>query len=405
MIRRKLSAAQPAALAIAVLVAATASQPACAQIPAPRADDGAVRTTIIPGEAPATQARPVVPVARGDITLNFPGVDVAVAAKAVLGDILGLKFTVDPSVHGVMTLRTGVPVPRGQVMSLFEEALRSAGFALVARGGGYAITPLSAAHGTPVNANDPGFGDEIITLRFANAVELRKVLDPLAPNAISQADPVRNVLVVSGTTVQRKALRDMVAQFDVDWLKGMSFALFVPQHTDSRLIAPELDRLLNATGAPTAGMVRLLSMDRLNGILAISSQAQLLQDVRRWVEVLDREGEGADARLFVYRVQNGRSADLAKVLTSAFGGQAGSPTAPAASGQGQPAASPAQASPPASPEAGARPSPGGTRVNTGGFDAVISSDETNNAVVVYAKPRDYAAAGPAGRRHHGSHPQ
>ena len=99
----------------------------------------------------------------------------------------------------------------------------------------------------------------------------------------------------------------------------MSFAIYIPQRTDARLIAPELDKLINAPGSQTAGMVRLITMEHLNGILAISAQSQYLDDVRRWVEVLDREGENAERRLFVYRVQNGRAIDLTKVLDGAFG--------------------------------------------------------------------------------------
>ena len=66
-------------------------------------------------------------------------------------------------------------------------------------------------------------------------------------------------------------------------------------------------------------MVRLIAMDRLNGILAVSLQPQYLQDVRRWIEVLDREGENNTRRMFVYRVQNGRASDLARTLAGAFG--------------------------------------------------------------------------------------
>jgi general secretion pathway protein D len=170
-----------------------------------------------------------------------------------------------------------------------------------------------------VGPADTGFGDETITLKYANAEELKKLLDPIVPNAIAQADAARNVLVVAGNTTQRNSIRELVKQFDVDWLRGMSFAIYVPQRTDARLIAPELDKLINAPGSQTAGMVRLITMEHLNGILAISAQPQYLDDVRRWVEVLDREGEDAERRLFVYRVQNGRAIDLTKVLDGAFG--------------------------------------------------------------------------------------
>ncbi|MBL7537719.1 type II secretion system protein GspD, partial [Escherichia coli] len=73
--------------------------------------------------------------------------------------------------------------------------------------------------------------------------------------------------------------RDLIRQFDVNWLRNMSFALFVPERTDARLIVPELDKLINAADAPTRGLVRLITMERLNGILAVSTQRQYLDDV------------------------------------------------------------------------------------------------------------------------------
>src|SRR5262249_38782300 len=139
------------------------------------------------------------------------------------------------------------------------------------------------------------------------------------PGVATATDTSSNTVTIAGTTGQRNNAHALITQFDVNWLRNTSFALFVPQRTDSRLIAPELDKLINAPDAPTRGLVRLITMEKLNGILAVSAQAQYLQDVQRWVEILDREGEGTEARLFVYHVQNGRARDLAKTLNSVFG--------------------------------------------------------------------------------------
>jgi general secretion pathway protein D len=281
-----------------------------------------VRSTILRGTLTAQPPPPATrPLARGDVTLNYPAVDIQIVAKAILGDLLNVRYSIDPAVHGVVTVTTPQPIRRIDILALFEESLRSANLALTKSQGAYQIVPLSAAQGAAgvLGPADTGFGDETIFLKYANAEELKKLLDPIVPNAIAQADPARNILVVAGNTTQRRSIRELVKQFDVDWLKGMSFAIFIPQRTDSRLIAPELDKLLNAPGSQTAGMVKLITMEHLNGILAISAQAQYLDDVRRWVEVLDRNGEDAERRLFVYSVQNGRAIDLAKVLDGAFG--------------------------------------------------------------------------------------
>lgn len=389
---------------------------------APDTTDPSVRATIVPGVSQASPAigPPVTRLRSGDVSLNFPGADVQVVAKAVLGDLLGLEFTISPEVHTPVTVVTQRPIARADVFRLFESSLASADLAVTPRGGVYAILPLEQARGqAPVVGGDtPGFATEVIQLKFVSAEELRRLIDPILPNVITEADAARNTLAVSGTSGQRASIRDLVRQFDVDWLRNTSFALFVPQRTDSRLIVPELDKLINANGSPTRGLVRLVAMDRLNGILAISTQRQYLDDVRRWVEVLDREGQSSERRIFVYRVQNGRSADIARVLANAFGGRGGGtgPTdagrnnransqahddlgLPSGSGPSQanssqangPAAAPADSSSPASTGANAAgAAPVSVDIQTDDLRAKISSDETNNAIVVYATPRDYA---------------
>src|SRR5665213_3272256 len=397
---------------VVVFAALLACAPASRVSSQATSDGREVRTTILPGEPPAPPPPPppVRVLAGGAISLNFPSVDVQAVAKAILGDTLHVPFAVDPQVHGAVTVQTARPIRRADVLTVFEQALTASGLVLADRAGVYTILPAAAARGEApaVGPNDPGFGNETIRLQFVGAEELRKLLDPMVPGAISVADPNANVMVISGTAAQRRALRELVAEFDVDWLRGMSFALFIPERTDARLIAPELDKLLNAPGTPSAGLVRLIAMDRLNGILAITAQPRYLDDARRFVEILDREGEGAERRMFVYRVQNGRAADLTKVLDAAFGFAApvsspgvrstiwvGStapgavpPTMPTLLPNGTVVALPARV--PATVAETGR-SPGQGPQSSSDVDAVtITADEANNAIVVFSSPRNYA---------------
>jgi general secretion pathway protein D len=279
-----------------------------------------------------------------DVTLNFPNADVHEVAKAILGDILGLNYAVDPSATGTVTVQTAEPVARVDVLPILEESLSAAHLGLIRKGSVYTIIPIDKAKRQPqlLNSNEPGFGSEAITLRYVNAVELKKLLDPLVPeNSISQADAGRNIVLITGTADQRNAMRDLIRQFDVNWLRGMSFALLVPERTDVHMLQPELDAIVNTQGSPTQGLVKLIVIDRLNGILAISPQPRYLDDLKKWMKVLDREGGDNERKLFVYHVQNGRAADLATVLINAFGGGAGTsgaaahPTAPNLTATGQ----------------------------------------------------------------------
>ena len=361
--------------------------------------DAQVRATVLGGTAPVPQGggAPARAVRGGPIAVNLPAADVRAVAAAVAA-LTDTPIVVDAGVQAQVSLVTPGRVARSELIGLLEAALRAANLALVPEGQGYAIRPAASAQ-APVAPGVVGFGTEVVRLQFINADELRKVLDGALPGVVTATDPAGNTLSLAGTTGQRASARDLIRQFDVNWLRNMSFALFVPERTDARLIVPELEKLINAPDAPTRGLVRLIAMERLNGILAVSAQRQYLDDVRRWIEVLDREGESAEPRVFVYRVQNGRARDLARTLNRAMGGggdeggdasddpfaaqegpskPAGS--APAAPQGNAPIAQPQQESAPASP--GAR----------------ITADEVNNAVIVYGRPRDYATVEDALRR-------
>lgn len=406
---------------IAALSPALAGFAQGAPPPAPAAE---VRSTIVSGQAQLPATPTVTPDAAprpGDVTLNFPGVDIQAVARSVLGDTLGVPYVLSPDLHTAVTVVTQRPIARSSVLPFLEGALRASDLVLVPQNGRYLIVPASNARGesTVVDETSTGFGTESFTLRYVSAEQLRRLLDPIMPGVIVSADPAANVLTAAGTTGQRRAIRDLIGQFDVNWLRNMSFALYVPQRTDSRLIVPELDKLINGPGAPTAGLVKLIGMDRLNGILAISSQPQYLEDVRRWVEILDREGESSQRRLFVYRVQNGRSSDLAKTIVNAFGGAgAGANGGNGSAGHGGtnttgasnfPSGNPTDpnlgvdSSNVPQPVAGETTSLGGANTATqggggggqtvslgGNAQLTISSDDANNAIVAFATPRDYA---------------
>lgn len=385
-----------------------------------------------PGGAPA-QATPPTTLANGEVILNYPSADVHDVAKSILGDTLGLNYSVDPSASGNVTVETANPVKRADVLPVFEQSLKAAKLGLIKHGDVYTIIPLDQARKqAQLLANgQPGYGAEMIQLHYVNAVDLKKLLDPLVPDqAIAQADAGRNVLLITGTESERQSIRELVEQFDVNWLKGMAFQLFTPKRTQANQIVPELDQLLNTKDAPTAGLVRLLSIDRLNGILAISKQPQYLDVVRSWIDALDREGEGSERKLFVYRVQNGRASDLATVLVNALGGSAGkngSSTSNTSGGGAEPAAafqfdqnnnnntngsgSYGGGTNPSQPQTGMQgganqsqtqnqllPNGSGNTAQpvtqqlqlAGSISPItVTSDEVNNAIVSYATPHDY----------------
>lgn len=377
--------------------------PAIANTPDPTAMlDGPIGATIVPGTAPIPViARPAQKLPQhGDIALNFPNANVAYVARVVLGDLLHCNYTIAQGVTGTVTFATPYPVSKSALLELFESTLSDSGLALVNVAGGYEIQQAASARGA-VASDTQGFGSEVIMVRFLNADEIKKLLDQILPGVVTASSPATGSLTIAGTTGQRGSARDIIRQFDVDWLRNTSFALFMPHRTDARLIVPSLDKLINAPDSPTHGLVRLIEMDQLNGILAISTQPAYLHDIQRWVEILDREGESNERRIFVYRVQNGRARDLTRTINAAYGNAAtdsGSAVSDPFGEHSQAPNGPVGAPPPSHVVGTAASASANSQAPGAAPQARVTADEGNNAVIVFATPREYAVVEDALRK-------
>ncbi|MGH6913905.1 MAG: secretin N-terminal domain-containing protein, partial [Geminicoccales bacterium] len=265
----------------------------------------------------------------GEITLNVVDAEVREVVRMVLQEALGANYVIDPAVGGRITVQTSRPLPPQDLVPVLDSVLRLNGAALLHTGDLYKVVPIDQALTSgPVpelrplpRAGTPGFGVQIVPLRFVSATEMARLLEPFAPpSGTVQADPARNLLLLAGSADQLATLRDLVASFDVDWLKGMSFGLFPLDVAQPTQLAQELDQVFGDTAeGPLAGVVRFVPIDRLNAILVVSSRPEYLSEAETWIARLDRVGEGGEPRIYVYSVQNGRAANLADVLSQIFG--------------------------------------------------------------------------------------
>lgn len=316
------------------------------------------------------------------VTLNFVSTDIREVAKAVLGDLLGLNYEISGKVQGTITIQSSQPLAGDEILPALEQALALNNLVLYPEGGLWKVTtreeapkslPLSAL--TDANSRSrPGYGVEIVPLKYVSVAEMVRLLTPITPaDDMLTTDTTRNLLFIRGTHTERAALLENISLFDVDWLAGKSFALYTPQYVGASELIQDIEDALGGAGSPIGDLIRLVPIDRLNAILFISSQEAYLRDLGHWAARLDRPGEGESRRIFVYNVQNGRAIDLSAVLIDVLSTQKGS-------GSNVRPRSPARP--------GVENSIGGVSLDGLG-EINITADETNNALVILATPREY----------------
>lgn len=296
---------------------------------------GAMRTNGIVGSlngappeqvsmAPQTSLRvdgTVVPVAGGDISLDFADTDIREVVAQILGTILRVNYTIDPSIRGTTSLRTVVPLARSQLIPTLQTLLSQSGAGLIQTGGLYRVLPIAAAAAAGGLAGDAASGGSaVVPLRFASAEDLAKVLQPFVANGGKiTADPGRNALLVSGDPATRQTLLTLIAAFDIDILSGQSYALFPVTAGDAKDFASALqDAFRGQGGGSLAGVVKVVPMQRINAVLVVTSQPRYIEDVRRVYSLVERTRRMNIRVWHVFYLQNSRANDIAYVLQQAF---------------------------------------------------------------------------------------
>jgi general secretion pathway protein D len=357
-----------------------------------------------------SEAQPLITDAGGNLTLNFEGADLREVVRTILGDILKENYIVDPRVGGTITLRTASPIPKSAAMHTLEEVLRMNGAVMIREGDGvFRIVPSAVAgkgNATPqlAEAGKPlpgGYSIQIVPLKHIGVADMAKLLEPLAgePSSV-RIDPLRNLLILSGTQLQLKHMLETVDMFDVDWISGMSVGLFTLQSVDVKTVTGELENLFGDKNlGPLAGAVRVVPIERLNALLVVTPQAKYLEQARTWIERLDRPGAGGGGqRLYVYPVQNGKAENLAILLNDAFTGKSTQAKA-VSSPDLAPGATPAEiksAEPSQANGKEVQPAASVTSMTAGSGDSVglprdvrVIADKDNNALLILASPADY----------------
>lgn len=264
--------------------------------------------------------------------LNFENTPVATVAKVVLGDILGVGYTIDPRVQGTVSLVSIRPVAKSDIVFVLENALRLSGVVMIRDTAGYRLTPLGDAVGAGrVDAAgaspEPGFGVSVVPLQYVSAQTLLKLMDSFATKAGTvRADTTRNLLLIQGSGAERRTAVDTALSFDVDWMRGQSVGIFPISSGPPAPLITELEKIVDSgENGLSQNVIKFQPIARLNAIMVVSKRPEMLRTAATWIKRLDR-ADTARTSVHVYQVKFGDAKQIARVLTEMFiGGSSSGP--------------------------------------------------------------------------------
>ncbi len=354
------------------------------------------------------------------VSLSFENGDVREVVRNILGDLLGENYIIDPRVQGTITMKTAKPVPASDAIVLLETILRANNIGMAKEGAYWRVLPLNEVIkgvARPVTANAPGItairGASVVIypVKHIGAKEMLRVLEPFAKDAQSlRVDELRNLLFISGPQSDTDRLIEIADMFDVSLLAGMSFSLVTLRSADVTLVMADYEKIVGGAALnPFAGLLRVVPIARMNAVMLISPQREVILNAQQWIERLDKGGDaGGGARLYVYEVQFTQAEKLQATLQQALSGRAN----PAAAASVAPGQTPNTVFSPVSPLPGqsivtagntaatpvavARPPVSGVAAAGGqaiglARNATVIADKDRNALLIVATPSEYAA--------------
>jgi general secretion pathway protein D len=260
--------------------------------------------------------------------LNFENSPVSTVAKVILSDIMGMGYTIDPRVQGTVSLASGRPVPRSDLLFVLENALRVSNVVLVKDGQGFRLIPANEAVGTGVveAGHDPqaGYGISVVPLQHVSVPTVMKLLDSFAakPGTV-RADTARNMVIIQGSGSERRTVIETVLTFDADWMRGQSVGIYPVRNSVPDPLVAELEKIMDAgEGGLNQHLVKFQPVARQNSILVVTRKPDLLRTAATWINRLD-SSDTVQNGVRVYRVRYGDARQLANLLNDMFVGRRG----------------------------------------------------------------------------------
>jgi general secretion pathway protein D len=277
----------------------------------------------------------------GGYRLNFDDAEIKDVLQSVLGNVLGLTYTIAPNVAGRITLSSAAPQNRTELLSTLETVLSLQGLALTKNGSTYRIAPATIGAGTlDETGAEPGFGITVVPLDYLSVASINKLLSGFISDADGiRVDSSRNAIIVRGPGPRRDEIVRSIKSFDRDWMHTQSVSVVELRRAHPDEVIQELTRIFDSdTNGNANGLIQFKPIKRLRSIMVISKSAQLIRRAGLWIRRLDHENTSSTDAIFVYRPRYRDAKEMVRLVNGLLNGDGGgnsiAVTPPGPSGSG-----------------------------------------------------------------------
>lgn len=267
----------------------------------------------------------------GGIMLNFDNANIHEVIK-VFAETLNFNYIVNPKVEGAVSIRSGNPIPKSQLFTVFKKLLHTSGLDIIPEGDHYYIFVSDKTSPQAINGpaqvgnlkNSSRVVTQIVPLLYLKSTDALNLVSPyLSGQAVKYDLPDQNTLIVTDFETKIADVVQILSFLDVSPLASYKMRLIRVENASLPDLHRELTQLLVATKLNKTGpnsesvvdSVNIIPLERVNSLLVISQNAFLISNVDAWISQLDVSPQNPK-RQTLYRVRNSAASELAQLVNT-----------------------------------------------------------------------------------------
>jgi general secretion pathway protein D len=273
------------------------------------------------GAGPALAAPAAAAERPESFTFAFRDADIAQVAEEILGNALGVPYTVDPGVTGKVSFRIDRRLTRAQLLEAFEAALAVNDVALLRQGDSLVLAPRDKARSSAAlrdpsalsGARRGGYDVVAVPLSFSTPTEVAKALEAMTGSkAVLYSNDKLGLIVLGGSGSELQSLLETIKVLDRNVFEGARIRWFDLRQAAAGTVAADLAKILATAGVQG---VSVSPLSRLNGLIVSARTETAMNEVGGWITRLDTPSRDLSTQLYVYRPRSASAASLARTLS------------------------------------------------------------------------------------------
>lgn len=314
-------------------------------------------------------------------SFNYPEISLIDLTKD-MQELTGINLIIDKEIKGKVTIMAPTAITVGDAWKAYLSALNMAGYSLVKSGAFYKIIPNRDVryHPTKIytgtySPNTENYVMRVIPLKYISSSEVTRNFRPFMSRFGRITDiKETNTIIVQDTGTNITRLIRLIQFVDIPGHEE-SLQIIKVKYSSAQEIAKLLDQILKSKTTKkfrsslkrkTQNISKIIAEPRTNSIITMAN-AEGEKQLRNLINKLDVREVTSGGQIHVYYLNHGNAEDLSKTLSSLVSSSGSKSTSK-------------------------------SRFTKSGFvgssslfnaEVKITSDKSNNAIVVTASPTDY----------------